>query len=835
MKFRILGPLEVVDGAHRVDLGSTRQQTALAVLLLDHSRGTSIGRLIEAVYDDNPPTTCRSQVQICISALRRVFAQYGRPNLISTHSQGYAIEVGDDDELDCDRFQHLILLARRSGAAGAAEAAVGHYREALALWRGHALEGMDSRLIRAAARRLTEDRITAHEKCIELELSLGRHREVIAELTELVERYPLREQLRGQLMTALYQSGREAEALHVYREGRRILVEELGIEPNERLRRLEHAIRVSVETGRPAPAPAAAAGVAVTAPRTGAPRMLPAGIADFTGRAPEVDAVRRLITPSPGERAPFAVPIAVITGKPGVGKSTLAVHTAHTVAERFPDGQLFAALHGGTARPVHPFDVLGRFLRALGVPGGAVPETLDERAEMYRGLLAGRTTLVVLDDAAGESQVVPLLPGSSDCSVIVTSRSRLTGLPGARNVEVETFDPDQSMRLLAHIAGEDRVRSEPASAQALAELCGQLPLALRIAGSRLSAHPHWSIEQLAGRLQDETRRLDELRHGGMGMRASIAVAYESTGEAARRLFRRLAILDFQPFPSWVSAALLDRPLHETQDLMDDLADAQLVEITGTGRGAHSRYRFHDLIRVFARERLAAEEPAAERGAALARVLSCLLHLARDAHREQYGDDYAGLHSGAARWPLPDTLVRRLVQQPLPWYERERLTLVSGIRQAAQAGLAELSWDLAICAAPFFESRVYLDDWRNTNNVAMAAARQAGDRRGQAAMHYSTGLLWAAEQRYADARGSLDTALELFRQTGDDHGVALTIRRIGLLERESGRFDEAGARRVVASRLDEEKTQAPGRRSARPARGRPASGPSPRNVETPARK
>ncbi|WP_405084949.1 AfsR/SARP family transcriptional regulator [Microbispora sp. NBC_01389] len=833
MKFRILGPLEVMDGAHRVDLGSTRQQTALAVLLLDHSRGTSIGRLIEAVYDDNPPTTCRSQVQICISALRRVFAQHGRPNLISTHSQGYAIEIGDD-ELDSDRFGTLVLTARRAASAGAASAAVGHYREALALWRGHALEGIDGRLIRAAARRLTEDRIAAHENCIELELSLGRHREVIAELTELVERYPLREQLRGQLMTALHQSGRQPEALHVYREGRRILVEELGIEPNERLRLLEHAIRVSVDTGRPAPTPPVSAAV-TTAPRAGAPRMLPAGIADFTGRAPQVDAVRRLVTPSPAERASSAVPIAVIIGKPGVGKSTVAVHTAHTVAGRFPDGQLFAALHGGAARPVHPFDVLGRFLRALGVPGGAVPETLDERAEMYRGLLAGRTVLVVLDDAAGESQVVPLLPGSSGCSVIVTSRGRLTGLPGARNVEVETFDPDQSMRLLAHIAGEDRVRSDPASARALTELCGRLPLALRIAGSRLSAHPHWSIEHLAGRLQDETRRLDELRHGEMGMRASIAVAYESTGDLARTLFRRLAILDFQPFPSWVSAALLDRPLYETQDLMDDLADAQLVEITGTGRGAQSRYRFHDLIRVFARERLAAEEPAAERGAALARVLSCLLHLARDAHREQYGDDYAGLHSGAARWPLPDTLVRRLVQQPLPWYERERLTLVSGIRQAAQAGLADLSWDLAICAAPFFESGVYFDDWRDMNILALTAARQAGDRRGQAVMHYSTGLLSAAEQRYADARGSLDTALELFRQTGDDQGVALASRRIGLLERESGRSDEAGARRVVASRLDEEKAQPPGRRSPRPVRGRPASGPPPRTVETPVRK
>ncbi|MEV6982018.1 BTAD domain-containing putative transcriptional regulator [Sphaerisporangium sp. NPDC051017] len=790
MEFGILGALEASVAGRRLDLGGIRQQIVLGVLLLDANRVVTIGRLMEAIYGDEPPTTARAQVQICISSLRRLFAASGSPDIISTQSLGYAIRVAAD-EIDAQRFESLVQRARRARESRNVNEAIRHYREALSLWRGPALDGIDSRLVQSAASRLAEDRITANEDCIQLELDLGRHHELVGELTELTEEYPLRERLRGQLMTALYRSGRQAEALQVYRNARRTMIEELGIEPNERLQRLEHAILTSDESLAPPAQPERVeVQPAPTVPNV--PGMLPTDIADFTGRTKQIEDIRQRLMLASEDRSRFAVPIIVIVGKPGVGKTTVAVHASHSVGDRFPHGQLFADLHGAAPRPTSPMQVLERFLRVLGVSGTAIPDGLEERAEMYRALLADRRMLIVLDDAGSESQVLPLLPGNPASAVIITSRSRLAGLAGAVHVDVEIFESDQSVNLLSRIAGIERVQSEIEAAEALAELCGHLPLALRIAGARLSARPHWSIEQLVSRLEDETRRLDELKHGEMGIRASISLTYDSITEDARRLFRRLTILDSPVFSAWVSAALLDRPLAEAQDLLDDLADAQLIETTGVGYGVHSQYRFHDLLRVFARERLAAEETPAERGSALARVLGGLLYLAEAAHRREYGGDYVQIHSGALRWPLPEKLVGQLVAAPLQWYERERSMLVSGIRQAAQAGFVELCWDLAISSVTLFESRVYLDDWRETHQIALTAARQAMDKRGQAAMHYSRGSLYITEQRFGDARCDFEAAVQLFEEVGDRQGTALVIRNIGFLDRLSGRFSDAEA-------------------------------------------
>ncbi|WP_066368535.1 AfsR/SARP family transcriptional regulator [Herbidospora mongoliensis] len=807
MEFRVLGPLEVAIADDRLDLGGSRQQTMLALLVLEPNRVVTMGRLMEALYGDNPPPTSRSQVQICVSSLRRLFTKSGAPNLIATQPRGYVLQA-ENEQIDAQRFERLTAQARQTRDAGQTEQAVRLFREALTLWRGPALEGIDSRIVQSAAGRLAENRITANEDCLQLELDLGRHHELVAELTELVEEYPLRERLRGQLMLALYRSERQAEALQVYRIARRTLIEELGIEPNEQLQQLEHGILTSSEklaapsapavirpqvTAGPGPAPVA------PSPHTVVPKMLPADSADFTGRSKQVDELHQYLMLA-DDSARFAVPVIGISGKPGIGKTTIAVHAAHSIAGRYPDGQLYADLHGGASRSVGPMHVLGRFLRVLGVTGSAIPDSLDERAEMYRNLLADRKMLVVLDDAGSEGQVLPLLPGEPACAVIVTSRSRLAGLPGALHIEIDVFDMEQSIALLSRIAGAERVQSEPESAASLARLCGQLPLALRIAGTRLSARPHWSVEQLAERLQDETRRLDELKHGGMGIRASISMTYESTSEEAKQLFRLLAILDFPAFSPWVSAALLDRPLHTTQDLLDDLADAQLIDTIGVGRGVHSQYRFHDLIRVFAREQLAAAEPAAERKAALGRALGALLFLAEAAHNMEYGGDYVQVHSTAPRWPLPARLVEEIVSAPLFWYEQERLTLVSGIRHAAQAGFVELAWDLAISMVTLFESREYLDDWRDTHTIALAAARRAGDMRGQAAMLYSLGSLYIAEQRFPEARDNFDAAVALFEQAGDDQGIALVIRNVALLDRMTGRFEEAAVHNELALKI-----------------------------------
>jgi tetratricopeptide (TPR) repeat protein len=429
-------------------------------------------------------------------------------------------------------------------------------------------------------------------------------------------------------------------------------------------------------------------------------------------------------------------------------------------------------------------------LRLLGVPGNALPDGLEERAEIFRALLAERRVMIVLDNAEAERQILPLLPGNPASAVIVTSRSRLAGLPGAIHMDLDVFDPEPSTELLGRIVGAQRVTNEADAAADLVELCGRLPLALRIAGARLSARPNWSVTQLVARLQNDTRRLDELKHGDMGIRASISLSYESLSPWAQRLFRRLAILDFPSFSAWVSAAILDRPLPEAQDVLDDLTDAQLVETVDAGPGPLSHYRLHDLIRVFARERLAAEESAVERNETLARVLGSLLFLAESAHRREYGDAYVQPHSDAVRCPLPPDLVQQLMSSPRAWFERERVTLVSGIRQAARVGFTELCWDLAISAVTLFESRAYLGDWRESHEIALAAVRRARDRRGEAAILYSFGSLGIAEHHFDEARRCLDSALPLFAEIGDDHGRALVLRNIGFLERLQGRLEEA---------------------------------------------
>jgi DNA-binding SARP family transcriptional activator len=787
VQFRMLGPLEVAARTERLELGGPRQQIVLATLLLSPNKVVTMDRLLEAIYGEDLPPTCRAQAQISISSLRRLFATHGYEGVITTHDRGYVIQV-ERGQLDSLLFDELITAARAAHVEDKLELAIARYRDALRLWRGPALDGMYSQLVQVAASRLDEQRIAANEDRIELELEVGRHHELVGELAELVAQYPLRERLRAQLMLALYRCGRIAEALQVYRLARRAMIDELGIEPSERLQQLEQSILVSDSDLEPPAAPARAPQV-----KRQVPNLLPADIADFTGRTDEIAQIYDYLIPSDERENRFVAPIMVLVGKGGTGKTSIAMHASHGMASHFPDGLLYADLHGGSSHPVAPIQVLERFLRVFGVPGTQIPEGMDERAEVYRNLIADRKILVVLDDAVGESQVLPLLPGNGNAGVIITSRSRLAGLAGATRIEVDVFDADKSLSLLARIVGAARVQSQTEAAKAVAEHCGHLPLALRIAGARLVARPHWSIQRLAVRLADETRRLDELRHGDMGIRPSISLTYDSASDEAKRLFRRLALLDMPLYSGWLSAALLDQPLPEAEDLLDDLVCAQLIDTIGGGSGAHNQYRFHDLIRVFARERLAAEESAADRKAALERALGALLFLAEEARRRFYSGDYLRIQNDAVRWPLPEYVVDQLVRDPLAWYDRERATLVSGVRQAAQAGFVELAWGLASSAVTLFDSRTYLDDWQETHTVALAATRKANLVRGQAAMLYTTGTLHMTQQRFGQARHELDEAARLFRDVDDEHGMALVIRHIAFIDRLSGRLDSAARR------------------------------------------
>jgi DNA-binding SARP family transcriptional activator len=759
----------------------------LATLLLSANKVVSMDRLLEAIYGEDLPPTCRSQAQISISSLRRQLAACGSADVIVTHERGYVIRV-DNGDLDSEQFQELVAQGRAARDTGNVHRAIASYRDGLRLWRGPALDGIDSQLVHAAASRLDELRMTINEDRLKLELDVGRHHELVGELAELVHDYPLRERLRGHLMLALHRCGRTAEALDVYHQARQIMIDELGIEPGERLQQLQRAILRSDPDLDVATEPPW-----VQSANRRAPNLLPTDIADFTGRTEQIDLIRTRLTGPAGAGNRQAVPVVVVVGKGGVGKTCIAVHVSHDLAPEFPDGQLFADLHGGAPHPAGPMQVLQRFLRALGVPEPQIPESLDEQAEMYRNLLAHLKLLVVLDDAVGESQVAPLLPGSGASAVLITSRSWLAGLAGAARIELDVFDAKRSLDLLTRIVGQDRMQGQSRAAAEVAAHCGHLPLALRIAGARLCARPHWSIQQLVDRLADETHRLDELSHGDMGIRPSISLSYDSASEQARRLFRRLALLDAPVFSCWLSAALLDQPLADSEDLLDELIAAQLVEPTSTGSGVWAQYRFHDLIRMFARERLADEEPAAERRAALERALAALLYLADAARRRYYGGDYVRLHSDAPRWPLPDSLVDQLVSDPLLWFDKERAALVAGVRQAARTGLAELCWSLAFSAATLFESRIYLEDWQETHDIALEATGKANHVRGQAAMLYSIGLLHMSQQQFGPARREFIAAAKLFGDVGDDQGIALVTQHIANMDRLGGRLEDATIR------------------------------------------
>jgi tetratricopeptide (TPR) repeat protein len=694
----------------------------------------------------------------------------------------------EPDELDLDRFERLLEQAQQGTAAHDLQLVARTLRQALGLWRGSALANLPSTLaVDAESARLEEARLVALEERLEVDLRLGRHAELVGELEVLVASYPGRERLRGQLMLALYRSGRQAEALTVYRATRQMLVEELGLEPSLALQELERAILRADPALEPGPLTAAPAPDEPRPPC--GPCQLPPDIEDFTGRQAAVVQLQELLE---GERA-TAIVISAIAGKAGVGKTALAVRVAHRLRSRFADGQLYVNLRGVEAQALDPTEVLAGFLRALGVEGAVIPEGLEERVRLYRSRLADRRMLVVLDNAAREAQVRPLLPGSHGCAVLVTSRARLGGLEAAHALTLDVLEPDQAVELLARLAGPGRVAAEPEAAQQIARLCGWLPLAVRIAGARLAGRPHWRLAMLAERLADEHRRLDELAAGDLEVRASVALSYQGRGEQERRLFRLLGLLVAPSFPAWVAAALLDLALAEAEGLLERLVDAQLVEAAGQDQAGQLRYRLHDLLRVYARERLQCEEPTSAQGASLQRVLQTYLTLAEqaDALLEPSGINHYG--GDPARGPLDHPAAAIVERDPLGWLEAEHASLVAAVDQGCGGDIGEPGWGLATALVSFFGARARWDDWQHTHTMALAAARRMGDRDAEGRVLGSLADLYTARSRFEEASRRLEQSLAAFRETGNRRGELQSLSGLGGIDRRQGRFDDAVAR------------------------------------------
>ncbi|MEV0384795.1 BTAD domain-containing putative transcriptional regulator [Nonomuraea sp. NPDC050643] len=766
-----MGPLEVTASGRPVTVAGRSQRELLGVLLLRANGLVPIDFLVEALWPDRPPASARRQVQNGVGRLRRTLEGGGVPaTALETRPGGYLLRASPD-ELDAFSFGRYVEEGRRLGAARRLAEAVARLRAALALWRGVPLDDLEGHFVVSRARRLQEDHLAVLEECLALELRLGRHHEVVGELAALVEEHPLRERPRALLMTALHRCGRTAEALAEYRQARAVLVSELGLEPGAELRDLELAIL----TGSLEPAPAQAAGGEPRPPR---PRLLPPDIADFTGRDELVDRLETLLR---GGGDATAVVVVDIAGQAGVGKTTLAVHVAHRLSAAFPDGQLYVDLRGGDpAHQAGPLEVLARFLRALGAHGSEVPQGLEERAEEYRSALAGRRVLVVLDNAVEEAQVRPLIPGMAGCAVLITSRTRLAGLPGVRLVELGVLERGQAVELLTRIVGPDRIAPEPEAARELAGLCGHLPLALRIAGARLVTRTDWTVARLASRLADERRRLDELTYGDLEVRASLSLSHRRLSPPSRRLFHLLSHLYAPEFASWVCAALLDTTAAEAATLIDELVNAQLLQPSDA---VPLRYRLHDLIRLFAGES-GTEDPRP----AVARALGGWLALAERAHIAVSGGDFATLHGTAPRW----TTALPTAADPLTWYDSERLNLVMAVRQAAESGLDELCWDLVASSYTLFLTRGHNDDWEETLDTALVCTRRAGNARGTATMLMGLGLLGAYRHDYADAAVVSHEAVRVFREIGDRQGLVYALGVAAHVDGMIGRYEEAVA-------------------------------------------
>jgi DNA-binding SARP family transcriptional activator/tetratricopeptide (TPR) repeat protein len=790
---RVLGPLEVErDGGL---LGVPRKQrVVLAALALDPNQVVSDLRLIECLWGDgempaNPVGVLRTHV----SMLGRLLGGRGGGELtLDRESGGYVLRV-DPARLDAVAFERLAEEGEGASRAGDPERAVELWGAALGLWRGgHALPevaAVSQTLREGPIRQLEERRLAVLAQRVEAELALGRHEALLGELPGLTAAYPAYERLRGLLMVALYRAGRPAEALGVFREGRQVLAEGFGLDPGPELQRLERQILAN-DPGLTLPA-LGMGGAGVLGSGVVVPAQLPPDVRDFTGRERVVARAVEWLGVHDSAAESTAVAMVVIAGAAGIGKTALAVHVAQRARGRFPDGQLFVDLRGRQAQPLEPGEVLSRFLRALGVDGQAIPEVLEERVGLYRARLAERRVLVVLDNAADEAQVRPLLPGSPSCGVLVTSRARLAGLEGAHPIELDMLPPDQAVELLGLVAGPSRVAAEPEAAALVVRHCGRLPLAVRIAGTRLAARPHWSVAQLAELLTDERRRLGVLQVRDLAVRASFELSYQGLGVRLRQVFRRLGLLDAPDFGCWVAAAAVDNPLAEAEELMEQLVEAQLLEIAGEDQ-TRIRYRFHGLLRLYARERAEHEEPPDVRRAVLQQMLGAWLALAERAEqRLPHGAPRVDRGDAPRWWPDQQTMEELLVD-PLAWFDAERTALVAAVEQAASAGADEFAWELTGSLRNFFEVRCLLDEWWRTHQLALAASRRCGNRRGQAITLLGLGggdfdfRLVNGEERLA----YLEKALQLFGELGDRCGQASAQCELGFAYREVGRPKDA---------------------------------------------
>jgi DNA-binding SARP family transcriptional activator len=764
VRFRLLGPVEVGVGDRLVDVGAARQRCVLAVLLLDANRGVSVDQLVERVWGGRRlPERPRKAAQIYVSLLRSALSGIGGA-VIVRRPDGYLIEV-PEQRVDVHEFHELVEQAR---ACVDDDRAAALFTRALGMWRGEAFGELDTPWLADVRESLNQQRRTAERDLTDLQLRRGQHGIVLDRLSRWAREHPLDERLTGQLMLALFRSGRQADAIAEYQRVRDRLADELGTNPGRAL----HELYQRILTDDPSLAVAPASTQAVV------PRQLPVAPRWFTGRHAELATVLSHLPDAVG--AGGVVAISAIDGMAGVGKTALAVHTAHQLAPRFPDGQLFIDLHGYTQGfpPRTAGDALDRLLRALGVPHQQIPRDAEERAALYRQRLADTRTLIVLDNALDEAQVRPLLPGGSGCLVLVTSRRRLKGLDDAYPLSLDVLPRSDALALLSTVSGRDGAR--PVLAE-IAELCGRLPLALRIAAALLRHRPAWSLEQLAELLRDQDRRVSKLSDGERDLGAVFALSYLNLTDTHQRLFRRLGLIPGPDTDAAAAAALADTDQDTAASLLENLVDHNLLSQHTPGR-----YRMHDLIRLHART-LAHQD--SDHTAALDRLLDHYQHTA--ARAEDLVTPFPGAESaGPVPVHLPDP------DAAWAWLRAERPNLLAALEHATDA-------ERVIAMTAGLATLLHVDGpWPRAidlHTVAAATAHRIGDQRGRANALTRLGDARRATGDFSGALRDLHLARSLSRDLGDRRAQANALTRLGQIRGLTG--DHSGAIRDLHDALD----------------------------------
>jgi DNA-binding SARP family transcriptional activator len=761
----------------------------LAALALRAGQALSYDELAEIVWDGAPPVAARVAIRNYVKRLRHVLGPMAGRRIL-TRDPGYALDAVPD-EVDALRFTALSMRAaaavrqlkeaprdHTSGALGTWDV----LGEALGLWRGQPLADVPSHMLVAAeVPRLDALRMQALEWRMDAGLAQGRHAELAGELAQLVAEHPLRERFQAQLMLALYRCGRQAEALAAYQRARRMLVDELGVEPGRELQDLQAGI-LAGDPSLAAPGPAQASLV----PAGMVPRQLPAGVAHFTGRVAELAALRAWQREASG--AGESAKVMVIDGTAGAGKTALAVHWAHQAAGDFPDGQLYVNLRGfdPSDAPVAAADALRWFLGAFGVTEERMPASADEQAAMYRSLLAGKRVLVVLDNARDAAQVRPLLPGSPSCLAVVTSRARLPGLAaieGARLVPLDVLTAADARELLVSRLGK-RARAEAAARQ-LAELCSRLPLALSIVAARAAARPYLPLAELARELTDATGRLDALDAGdpAASVRAVFSWSCQQLSEPAARLFRLLGLHAGPDITVPAAASLAGIAPTRARALIGELADVHLI-----AEHAPGRYAFHDLLRAYAADLGDANDGGAERRDALHRVLDHYLHTV---HSVSWLLNPARTQvTVAAPRPgvTPETIAN--ADAALAWFDAERQVLLAAISQASDASFDTHAWQLPWALTLFFDRRGHWHDQIAIQRIAIAAAKRLGDLTAQARAYRDLGVAFGRFGAFAEACVYHCEAVDLHQQLGDRLGEARARYEIMSVTAHQGRLSEA---------------------------------------------